>query len=286
MTEEEQTVTIEMEPVSVPEDWIVKPTIPPEEEVPATPYDWSYLFPPAVELEKIRPVTAPPEKELIVNVETTDAKPWEGRIVSIAYIDLSASIPEVNVIIDEDEEKILNEFLNWFDVQAFTKLIGFKLTFDHRFIFAKAMLYRRKADKWAKIKLRDIKQILDQVKEEYVYFPSKLGTLDDWGKHLLGYGKLGTQANFLKQYLAKNWSFVVEFSRRQVLLTHEIYSLLRYSLGESSWVMPPERVETAPVETLPVPERFTAPLAQKQCKICLAYNKPEATVCEICGASL
>lgn len=271
-----------MEPVSVPDDWIVKPTIPPEVEPAVTPYDWSYLFAPAIELETIRPVTAPRAKELIINIETTDAKPWEGRIVSISYIDLSAPTPEVSVMIDDNEEKLLNEFLDWFDSYNFSRLVGFKLTFDHRFIFAKAMLYRRKADKWANIQLRDIKQTLDQVKEEFVYFPSKIGTLDNWGKHLLGYGKLGTQANFLKQYLAKNWAFVAEFSRRQVLLTNDIYTLIRYSLGESSWITPPERVEAAPAATLPVPEGFTIPSPQRQCPVCYSYIDAATGKCPIC----
>jgi len=286
MAQPESEVIIEMEPVNVPDEWIVKPGIPPTEEIVPTPYDWSYLFPSAIELESVRPITAPSRKELIINIETTDAKPWEGRIVSIAYIDLTSPIPEVNVIIDEDEQKLLNDFLDWFDIQGFTRLIGFKLTFDHRFIFAKALLYRRKAEKWAKVELRDIKQVLDQVKEEYVYFPSKTGTLDNWGKHLLGYGKLGTQANFLKQYLAKNWPFVVEFSRRQVLLTNDIYSLIRYSLGESSWYVAPGAPLTASTEALPAPERLSLPTAQKTCPICKAFNPLSAKVCEICGTAI
>jgi len=286
MPEPTSEIIIEMEPVSVPDSWIIQPSVPTPTEPAPEPYDYDYLFPPAVALDKIRPLTAPTAKELVINVETTDANPWDGRIVSISYLDLSEPIPEIYTLIDEDEEKLLNVFLDWFDSYDFTRLIGFKLTFDHRFIFAKSLLYRRKSEKWANVGLRDIKQTLDQVKEEFVYFPSKTGTLDDWGKHLLGYGKLGSQANFLKQYLAKNWEFVAEFSRRQILLTNDIYSLLRYSLGESSWYIAPETPVTGTTELYPAPEGSAIPLTQKTCPVCKAYNPGSATVCEICGAAI
>ena len=110
------------------------------------------------------------EKELLVNIETTDAKPWKGRIYSIAYQDLSIPGALPVILINENEEELLRQFVTFFNSENYKKLIGFKLTFDHRYIFNKIMLYRMFSEKWADIDLKDVKQLLDQVKEEFVYF--------------------------------------------------------------------------------------------------------------------
>ena len=286
MADEENTITIEMEPVSVPEEWITQPTLPAEEPTEEEPLDWSYLFPPAIELEPVGKVEAPYEHQLLINVETTDADPWNGRIVSISYLDMADPDLNIWVIIEDNEERMLNEFLDWFDGQNFTKLVGFKVAFDHRFLFAKAMLYRRKASRWASIAQRDIKQILDQVKETFVYFPSKTGTLDDWGKHLLGYGKLGPQEDFLKAYLAGDTSYVIEFSKRQVLLTFELYDLMRFVLGEASRAIPSGTPTEGAGETSGFDASFDMFKQKKRCTNCLQENDLTAKNCIVCGISI
>jgi len=283
MTEPEQQMTIEMEPVSVPDEWIIDSTFKEPAAPVTTPSDYDNLIPITVEMAPLPTPQPTPEKELVINIETTDVDPWNGRIVSIAYVDTSQAQPEAVVMFDEDEEALVNDFLDWFDTQDFTRLVGFKISFDHRFLFSRALYYRRKAPKWANIAQRDIKQILDQVQEGFVYFPSKTGTLDDWGKYLLGYGKLAEQEEFLKRFLAKDYDFVVEFSRRQVVLTNDLYALIRYVLNETDWAVSylgteqgSESVLTESGEVISIP--------QKQCPVCYAYNPQTAATCQICGA--
>lgn len=282
MAEPESSIEIEMEPVVVPDDWVINPSIPGSEAPVTTPSDFDNLIPITIEMAPLPQTQPTPEKELVINLETTDVDPWNGKLVSIAYIDTSATIPEAVVMFDEDEEALVNDFLDWFDSQDFTRLVGFKISFDHRFLFSRALYYRRKASKWANISQRDIKQILDQVQEGFVYFPSKTGTLDDWGKYLLGYGKLAEQEEFLKRLLAKDYDFVVEFSRRQAILTNDLYALIRYSLDETDWQSAYFGAETGQESIIP-PEGSIITIPQKTCPVCFSYNPQTASVCSICG---
>ena len=284
MAEPETSISIEMEPVVVPDEWVINPVFT-EPSAPEEVYsDFDNLIPITIEMSPL-PIAQPtPEKELVLNIETTDVDPWAGKVVSISYIDLSQAIPEAVVLADDNEEVLIHEFLDWFDLSNFTKLVGFKVAFDHRFIFSRALYYRRKAPKWANINQRDIKQILDQVQEGFVYFPSKTGTLDDWGKYLVGYGKLAAQEEFLKAFLAQDWDFVVEFSRRQVILTNDIYSLIRYCLNETDWQNLQFGEETGQESTILSPTGELITIPQKQCSVCLAYNPQTANTCSVCGA--
>jgi hypothetical protein len=56
--------------------------------------------------------------------------------------------------------------------------------------------------------MRDIMQILQQVKEAFVYSLNKAGTLDEWGKALLGYGKYGIQEEVLQRFIRKDFEYI------------------------------------------------------------------------------
>jgi len=301
---EESTVTFTLTEIPAPE-------IPPEpytpyvpyypDYVPAEPYvpsfvttppaeipplDYSLLYPETFVPTIYEPAAPPIEKELLVNIETTDSKPWKGRIYSIAIQDLSAPETGPVVLVNDNEEELIREFLSGFESRDFKRLIGFKLTFDHRFIFNKIMNYRLQSEKWANIEMRDVKQLMDQVQEEFVYFPDKTGTLDDYGKSLLGKGKYGAQKEILKQFLAGNYDYVKAFQERQLEITNGLYQLFRFS-ASGSFSAP----EQSPVPGVLIPEtpltlESEIPLPKKICKECMQENPIENTVCLVCGASL
>ncbi|GAG87300.1 unnamed protein product, partial [marine sediment metagenome] len=129
---------------------------------------------------------------------------------------------------------------------------------------------------------KDVKQLMDQVKEEFVYFPDKTGTLNDYGKSLLGKGKYGAQKEILKQFLAKNYDYVKAFQERQLEITNGLYQLFRFSASESSSapIPPPASFPTSP-ETILKPETSTE-TGQKQCTNCKAFNPIENKECFIC----
>ena len=144
------------------------------------------------------------------------------------------------------------------------------------------MNYRIQNKAFKDIDLRDIKQIMDQVKEEFVYFPSKRGTLDDWGKMLLGKGKYGSQELMLKKYISGDFEYVKNFQLRQLEITKGIYDLSRFVGLESLSSLP---TSPSPIETPTYNE--TSPLPQvKKCPNCLAEQSISAETCDICGTKL
>ena len=267
----------------------------PTEEIPAEPYiPYQPTYPkgyetlyPTIQAPAFYEAPAPTiPKELLVNIETTDSKPWKGRIYSIAYQDsrMPDSLPVV--LVNDNEEELLRQFLDIFNQINPAKLIGFKLTFDHRYIFNKIMNYRLQSEKWANIEMRDVKQLMDQVKEEFVYFPDKTGTLDDYGKSLLGKGKYGTQKEILKRFLAKDFDYVKAFQERQLEITNGLYQLFRFSSsGSSSSPIPQPPTTTSTPETPLNPVNVPIPQT-KNCKECLQINPGNRTECFVCGKSL
>ena len=253
---------------------------------PALPRGFEPLFP-VVQAPRFLEAPLPAaEKELLVNIETTDAKPWKGRIYSIALLDLSSGAIGPTVLTSNNEEKLLRDFINAFNSGNFKRLIGFKLTFDHRYIFNKLMLYRMQSKKWAEIDLRDVKQLLDQVKEEFVYFPDKTGTLDDYGKSLLGKGKYGSQSTMLKMFLAKNFDYVNAFQNRQIEITRDLYDLFRFSASEGSPAAFLGASDTGTHHETTINPPVFESKTEKPCKNCLQVNPLDKTECFVCGNKL
>ena len=256
----------------------------PKEEIPAL--DFPLLYPekkPWVPYEERAPEL---EKELLVNIETTGVKPWESRIYSIAVQDLSMPGSEPIVLINNSEENLIRDFLEIFNSINPEKLVGFKLIFDYRFIFTKMMNYRIQNKAFKDIALKDIKQIMDQVKEEFVYFPSKIGTLDDWGKMLLGKGKYGAQELMLRKYLAGDFDYVKQFQLRQLDLTKGLYDLSRFASSEALLPTPALEIpQQNPVEQSFNPEPIQS-LGQIQCPNCKSFQSLDNEFCDICKIQL
>ena len=259
---------------------VTTPTV----EVP--PYSYDLLYTPAFDIPGIEPISLPTERELLINIETTDVKPWKGRIYSIAVLDLTDPAAEILIKVDNNEENLIKEFLDLFESLNPAKLVGFKLIFDYRYIFSKMMLYRITNKKFYNVVLRDVKQILDQVKEEFVYYPDKTGTLNDWGKLLLGRGKLGSQELMLRKYIQGDFDYVNSFQLRQIELTRDLYNLARFTMGEA-FISSPSPI-TSPISTPETPVLPETPGIQvnKQCPVCFAYLDKTTGKCPICGPAI
>lgn len=256
----------------------------PTAEVP--PYTYDLLYTPTFPILEPEPISRPTERELLINIETTDVKPWKGRIYSIALLELSEPEAEPKILISNNEQELIEMFITWFDAGNYAKLVGFKLTFDYRYIFAKMMLYRITNKKFYDIKLRDVKQLLDQVKEEFVYYPDKTGTLNDWGKALLGRGKYGSQELMLRKYISGDFDYVNNFQLRQIEITRDLYNLARFSMGEA-FISTPSPI-TSPILTPETPELAETPVLaqQKQCPTCFAFIDKATGKCPICAPAI
>jgi len=260
--------------------------------VQLTPYSqvsipsYNLLDVPSFKLQPKPDVPTAMAREILINIETTDAKPWKGKIFSIAWLDLSMPEAEPQIIVDEDEEGILKEFIWMFEKEGFTKVWGFKTIFDYRFIFNKLMLYRMQSKAFYDAELGDVKQLLDQVKEAFVYFPDKTGKLDDYGKELLGIGKYGSQADLLRRYIAGDIPYVERFQLQQIQVTKGLFDLFRFSSSGAS-ITPISNIPIS--ETTPKPYQSSiAPQSNqtKKCPNCLADQPIGAEFCDICKTKL
>ena len=245
-------------------------------------YTYSYLYPEIIEAVEPELISRPTERELLINIETTDVKPWKGRIYSIALQDLTTAEAKPIILINNNEEALIDEFLSLFEQINPAKLVGFKLIFDYRFIFSKMMLYRKISKAFYNVGLRDVKQIMDQVKEEFVYFPSKIGTLDDWAKMLLGRGKYGSQELMLRKYIAGDFNYVNAFQLRQINITRELYNLARFVSQEAFIVHSNPITNPIPTQENPIISETPISTQQSQCPVCFSYIDKTTGVCPIC----
>ena len=256
----------------------------PSYEIPA--YNYSNLWPEITTIPEVAAVSPPTEKELMINIETTDLLPFNGRIYSIAILDLSDPLAEVQIAVLDDEETLIRGFLDMFETAGYAKLVGYNVAFDYRYIFAKMMKYRIVSKAWKNIELRDVMQIMQQVKEAFVFGYNKPGTLDEWGKALLGKGKYGAQDLMLKKYISGDFDYCKAFQNRQIELTKGLYDLARFCSSEAFISSPAPIPETSS----PAPEAETSETpgiqGNKICPVCKAYNPLSAKICEICGASI
>ena len=144
------------------------------------------------------------------------------------------------------------------------------------------MLYRMQNKRFADVGLRDVKQILDQVKEEFVYYPDKTGKLDDWGKALLGVGKYGSQELMLRKYISGDFDYVKEFQNRQIKLTRDLYNLARFSMGKAFISSPSPATNPIPKPETPENTEIPGSTHQGSCPICFAYLDETTGKCPIC----
>ena len=281
---EGETDTVDFTLTEIPETDVPRaPFIP---FIPDVPRGLEPLFPPPLAPIFFEPTAPSEKKELLINIETTDLVPWKGRIYSIAFQDLSVPGSEAFVMTNDNEAELIRDFVLFFDAGNFDRLIGFKLSFDYRYIFNKIMLYRFQSKKWADIPLRDVKQLMDQVKESFVYFPDKKGTLNDYGKELLGKGKLGPQKDVLKMFLAKNFAYVEAFQKRQIEVSKGLYDLFRFSSQSGISVPNSNFPVNNPSKETNISNIPSTNPGEKTCKTCLQVNPLNNTECLVCGDNL
>src|SRR4030065_1709890 len=103
----------------------------------------------------------------IIDIETEDLDPKEGRIICIGTKD--AENGKVTVFFDEDEENMLKDFLGYFHNRNFKEIIGYNILFDIRFIFAKCLRYGLSANGFFSSSITDLMTIMKSVRRIYSY---------------------------------------------------------------------------------------------------------------------
>jgi len=180
------------------------------------------------------PVAAPVEKKAcVLNIETTGVMPFESVLISIAVADISA--PEnIMHFTGQDERKVLEDFFAWFNMNAFSEIIGYNVSYDYRFIFTKAMKYGMQCPLFFDAELTDVMQIMQQVKQKFVYGYNKPGKLDEWTQYFFGWHPPLTFAQVLELWKKKELQPIAEYNMKKVEATILLYALYLYVIGEIS----------------------------------------------------
>lgn len=125
-------------------------------------------------------------KDLVVDIETTGKFPWDGKIVCIGCKNFHSL--EIKNFFGRDEEKLVMDFMRFFNEHKFERIVGYNVAHDYRFIVSKCLKYRIALGDFQFVKLIDVMKILKEAYHGYNY--NQPGSLDEWGTFLLGRGKL------------------------------------------------------------------------------------------------
>ena len=166
-------------------------------------------------------------KSLILDIETTGAMPNDSRIISISCKDASREDSEIISFYGDDEEKMVREFMTWFNASGFQELIGYNVSFDFRFIVVKCMKYLIPAGPLMHIKIDDMMQRMKQIKNSFVFGYNKSGSLEDWMIYFWGLKKTMTFEQLLEAYAAGRIAEVVHYNRMDVAVTYQLWTILR-----------------------------------------------------------
>jgi len=170
------------------------------------------------------------KRPVIVDIETTGLNPWESRIICIAAMD-PYDPDNVITFFDLDEKVMVEEFISWFNSSNYNQLIGYNVTFDHRFVFTTCMRYRIQCPKWADADLWDIMEVMQRVKREYVYGTNKSGSLDNWAQLLLNKKKALDFEGILLAWKQKRYEDIINYCVEDVNMEAELFALILFTKG-------------------------------------------------------
>lgn len=169
----------------------------------------------------------PPKKYMVLDIETTGANPWDSRIISISARDVD---PEAKIITfsDPDEMLMVKAFVDWYTAQGFTDIIGYNVSFDYRFIYAKCLRYLIRFGAWLTSNLFDLMNVMKQVKREFVFGYNKAGTLGEWAAFLWNEKKMMTIEEILKAWTDRRIDDIIKHNQHDVELTYALWMTVNY----------------------------------------------------------
>ena len=283
----EKTLTIEavLEPEEVQEKTFYSPTYIEE---------FTRYVPPTITKFPELPRYEAPPKELILNIETTGENPWERRLICIGVLDPNAPEPEPVTIVSDNEEEMLDMFLDFFEDSDYDTIVGYNVAFDYRFLYALFQRYRKTAPRFMEADLYDLMLQQKQVKQKYVFNYNKPGKLDEWIEFLLGIPPYAPQEKVLEWYKAKNYEKIKEFNAHKLLGAYALYTLDKIVKGEIAVASPSgsSQHEEGSSSSLSAEssEQGAAELIEVECPKCLQRNFMPKTAkvinCKVCGTPI
>ena len=230
-------------------------------------------------------------RELIINMETTGALPWESRIVVIGVLDPNALEPQAINFIQESELATIDEFLSFFEQSPYTTLVGYNVAFDYRFLYVVCQKYRKTATALMGSKLYDLMQQQEQVKDSFVPGFNKSGTLEEWSTYLFGSQPYAEQEQVFKWIKEGNTEELVNFNSDKLAKAYGLWVLNKVVEGsipgEEILARPGTEAESTPQGTQPGSLESSAETIPVQCPSCLQTQTMPKTAkvvnCIVCG---
>lgn len=169
-------------------------------------------------------------KKVILDIETTTFVPWEkGRIICIGQKDLNNN--NTTIYHEQEEKTLVTDYINNFEKERFTEIIGFNLNFDHRFILSRLLQYNIQAEHFMHAKLTDLMAILKGPNLELNY--NKPGTLNQWSQLILQKSKLYHNTEIPDLYHEGKMQEIIQYNKNDLNLSHELYQRIQNAMGEN-----------------------------------------------------
>lgn len=162
-------------------------------------------------------------KKCIVDIETTGLSPIESRIVCIGVKDCDTS--ETRVFWNNDESKMVSEFLNYYHNRGFREIIGYNIAFDIQHIFSKILKYRIQSNGFLTSNVKDLMSVVKNVRCGYTM--NKPGKLGEWAMYLFGEGKLENGESVPEMFEKGEILKIIDYNIQNVELTFKLWQRIQ-----------------------------------------------------------
>ena len=162
-------------------------------------------------------------KRCIIDIETEGLEPWKDRIICIGC--KNAENGKTTVFFDEEERPILESFVRYYDNNGFSEIIGYNLSFDIRFIFAKCLKYEIPAPRLFNSLFTDVMDNVRAVRKMYSY--NRPGKLDEWLQFLFGVGKLEKGDSVKDLFEKREITKIIQYNKQDVDMTYKLWKRIQ-----------------------------------------------------------
>jgi len=165
-------------------------------------------------------------RKLVLDIEAENGDPKTGRILCVGTLDIVRH--KTIVFTDEEERRMLERFVRYFNYHCFDEVIGYNLPYDMRYIFAKCMKYGICTGMLFRARQTDLMQVMKSVNcGQSFNIPGKLG---EWGEFLFGVGKLKKTCSVKGLYNQGRFSEMVDYNKQDLKLTYMLWKRMEVVL--------------------------------------------------------
>lgn len=168
------------------------------------------------------------KRRVVYDLETTSLKPWEGEIICIGLMDVNKEA--TTVIREGSEEETVRKFVEYCQDNKVEEVIGYNISFDDRYIFAKCLKYEINCDyffneTWHSDIMEDMKTPVK------MYSSNNPGGLDDWVYYLFDEEKSEENGDVPEMYENGEIERIMDYCRKDVELTYKLWKRVQRVLN-------------------------------------------------------